>query len=106
MTEENEGIETDVFTTAKTLLDLLVGQLPEKSISFMMDDDLFAALEALVTLAEEKIPKNMPKIQAAALEALKPLLDQPANSYVNMNLNEDDIKAMAKLLEYVEREIK
>jgi hypothetical protein len=109
MTEENENIENDennVFTNAKTLLDLLVVQLPERSISFMLDDDLFASVEALVALAEEKIPKNMPKIQAAALEALKPLLEQSPNSYVNMNLNEEDIKAMAKLLEYVERELK
>ena len=47
----------------------------------------------------------MPKIQAAILEALKPLLEQSPNSYVNMNLNEEDIKAMAKLLEYVDREL-
>ena len=108
MTEENEITENEeynVFTNAKTLLDLLVVQLPERSISFMLDDQLFASVEALVTLAEEKIPKNMPKIQAAALEALNPLLEQSPNSYVNMNLNEEDIKAMAKLLEYVDREL-
>jgi hypothetical protein len=47
----------------------------------------------------------MPKIQAAALETLKPLLDQEANTYVNMNLSEGDIKALNKVLEYVEREL-
>ena len=53
-TENNEDVENNVFTNAKTLLDLLVVQLPDRSISFMLDDDLFASVEALVVLAEEK----------------------------------------------------
>ena len=106
MTEENENMNNDVFEVGKNLLDLLVVQPPERSISFLLDDSGYAAVEALVSLAEEKLPKNMSKIQAAALETLKPLLEQPANSYVNMNLTEEDIKALSKVLEYVERELK
>lgn len=106
MTEDNENMEKNVFEEGKTILDLLIAQLPEKSISFLLDESGYSAVEALVVIAEEKIPKNMPKIQASALETLKPLLEQPANSYVNMNLTKEDIKALSKVLEYVERELK
>ncbi len=105
MVEDNENDQSMVYENGKNLLELLVAQLPGRSISFLMDEPLYESVEALIGITEDKLPKNMPKIQAAALESLNSLLEQQTNNYVNMNLSKEDIKALAKVLEYVEREL-
>ena len=101
MAEENNGIPQLGIEIASTLSELM----PEKSLSFSLNKEGFEAVNWLVELTEEKMPKNMHVLKENAMEALTPITEGDAGTPLNVNFTEDELKALAKVLEIAEREV-
>jgi hypothetical protein len=101
MAAENNGIQQLGVQIASTLSELM----PEKSLSFSLNEEGFEAVKWLVELTEEKMPKNMHVLKENAMEALNLITNGEAGIPLNVNFTEDELKALAKVLEIAEREV-
>lgn len=78
---------------------------PHTSLSFVLDQSGLDALQEIAEIVEEKFPKNMTNMRAAAIETLAPLTEGHPNVPLNVNLTEEDIKALQKIQEILERDL-
>jgi hypothetical protein len=101
MAEENNGILQLGIEIASTLSELM----PEKSLSFSLNEEGFEAVNWLVELTKEKMPKNMHVLKENAMEALTQITEGEAGTPLNVNFTEDELKALAKVQEIAEREV-
>lgn len=100
---ENGHEVQNIHQIGKEIISALVSLRPEKSFSFVLNEEGHQALKALVDLTEEKMPKNMTRMLDSVVETLSPLTNYEPGAPLNVNLNEDDLKAMEKVMELVER---
>lgn len=105
MTDETITDRLGTLQLAKELLEALTAGMPERSISFALDANLKAVIENMLVLAEERIPKNMQVIRGSLEDILGWIAGQEVNTYVNLNLTEEDQRALIKLLEFVEKDL-
>lgn len=105
MTEnEMQSTEGSNWDLGKEIVGTLAELKPDSSFSFILSENGHRAVQAVYDLTESDMPGNMPRLQEAALEVLKPLFDDPAGTPLNVNLDENDVKAMGKVLELIERQ--
>jgi polyhydroxyalkanoate synthesis regulator protein len=100
--EKKPDVQT-IYRLGKEILAKLASLRPEKSFSFVLNEDGHEAIRALIELTEEKMPKNMNRLLESAMATFIPLSEFEPGTPLNVNLNEDDIKAMEKVLELAER---
>ena len=101
MAKENNGIQQLGVQIASTLSELM----PERSLSFSLNEEGFEAVNWLVELIEEKMPKNMHVLKENAMEALTSITEGEVGTPLNVNFTEDELKALEKVLEIAEREM-
>jgi hypothetical protein len=101
MGEQQNGVQQLGVQIIGTLSELM----PERSMSFSLSEEGFEAVRWLVELTKEKMPKNMHVLKESALEALTQISKGKAGTPLNVNFSEDELKALAKVLEIAEREV-
>jgi len=103
---EKKQTETDgksVYHIGREIASSLAGLRAEHSFSFILNEEGHVALKELIDLSDDKIPKNMTRIKESIDEVFGSLSDKEPGTPLNVNLSEDDIKAMEKVLELVDR---
>lgn len=100
---ENGNKVQHIHQIGKEIISVLMNLRVEQSFSFVLNEEGHQALQALVDLTEEKMPKNMTRLLESAMETLSPLTNFEPGDPLNVNLNEDDLKAMEKIMELIER---
>lgn len=92
-------IDIESVELAKQIMDQLSQVRPEQSLSFVLNDDGFAAIDASIKIAEWGIGGNKPKLKATALEILNAINEVSVVEPVNINFTEYEIKSMGEVLE-------
>lgn len=92
-----------IYSIGREIVSVLAGLQPGKSFSFILNEQGISALKALCQLYEEKIPQNMTRIKESLDQILLPLSNEEPGIPLNLNLSEDDIRAMEKVLDLVDR---
>jgi hypothetical protein len=105
MTDGENTITIDVESVlqGKEIIEHLAGLKPYTSLSFVLNEEGFTAVDEVKRLAEWGIPGNRTKLKQAAMDVLTPLLEFPHDTPLNVNLTEFDVKSMGEVLMVIDR---
>ena len=90
MTKNNIEIDVERISQSREIVENLVELRPYTSFSFVLNDDGYAAVEEVISLAEWGIGRNKSRIKEMALEVLSRLIAHPAGTPLNVNLTEKE----------------
>ena len=101
--KKNIEIDVDRLNQSREIVENLIELKPYTSLSFVLNDDGFAAIEETISLAEWGIGRNKTRIKEAALRVLNRLVAHPAGSPLNVNLTEKESESMDEVLWQIDR---
>ena len=91
-------VDEALIKTGLGVINELADFQPYSSISFMMTDQIFSALQEGRRLADWGMAKNKPKMKEAALDIIDEVLLVSPGNPVNLNLDEYQLKSLGEVV--------
>ena len=98
-------INPDLLENAREIFSTLAQQRPEHSVSFVLSNEGFRAVEDTIKVVEWGIGGNKSKLKSTALEILAWISSVPNGAPVNVNLTEYELKSMGEVVEAIEKAV-